>query len=348
MPYRKLGRTGLPISALAFGSYVTFANQLDVEGAKELLQLSFEAGVNFFDNAETYAAGASERIMGQAIEELAWPRDGFLVSSKVFFGALEDPSPTQRGLHRKHVRDACDAALERLRVDYLDLYFCHRPDPSVPIEETVRAMDQLVRDGKVLYWGTSEWSARQIREAFQAAERLGMTPPSMEQPQYNMLVRERFELEYAPLFRRYGIGTTTWGPLRSGILSGKYANGIPEDARLGRSSYSRLREFLDGDKGREVLKVVERLAGIARRLEATSAQLAIAWCLTNENVSSVILGASSTEQLQENLGSLEVLERLDAPTRSEIETLLRPIREHRSSRFPGGRLLRSLWFDFGS
>ena len=342
MCYRRLGRSGLRISALSLGSYVTFADQVDLPLAKELLRTAFDAGVNFFDNAETYAAGDSERLMGRAIAELGWPRDAFLISSKVFFGALADPGPLQRGLHRKNVVEACHQALERLRVDYLDLYFCHRPDPETPVEETVRAMHDLVRQGKVLYWGTSEWPARRIRQAYRVAERHGLTPPTMEQPQYNLLNRDRLELEYAHLYRRHGLGTTTWGPLRSGLLSGKYAGGTPEGTRLARPGHAELRAHLSTAAGREKLRVIDRLAVLAARLDATPAQLAIAWCLVNPHVSSVILGASSLEQLTENLGALDLLPRLDADVRREIEAILATLPRPGLGGLPGGRWLAAL------
>src|SRR5688572_24026795 len=219
MEYRRLGKSGLKLSALSFGSWVTFKNQVDDAAAVELMKLSYDAGVNFFDNAEVYAAGDSERIMGRALRALRWSRDTYTVSSKVFWGGKQ---PTQRGLSRKHVREACDAALQRLQVEYLDLYFCHRPDLETPIEETVRAMHELVMAGKVLYWGTSEWSADQIAEAHGAARAIGATPPTMDQPQYNLFVREKVEREFARLYDACGLGTTIWSPLASGILSGKY------------------------------------------------------------------------------------------------------------------------------
>ena len=320
MEYRRLGKSGLQLSALSFGSWVTFKNQVDLKVAEQCLKTAFDAGVNFFDNAETYANGQSEVIMGQALKNLAWPRDSFCVSSKVFFGSRDAPLPTQRGLSRKHVTEACHQALRRLQVDYLDLYFCHRPDPDTPIEETVRAMHDLIRQGKVLYWGTSEWPAEAIVAAHKLADELRLTPPCMEQPQYNLFHRERVEREYAALYRDYGLGTTIWSPLASGVLTGKYQHGVPTESRLNLAGYEWLRERLQTEEGRRRLATVERLALIARELGMSVGQLAIAWCLKNPNVSTVILGASRVPQLQENLGALaqaaklvpEIMRRIEA------------------------------------
>jgi voltage-dependent potassium channel beta subunit len=246
MQYRRLGKTGLQLSALSFGAWVTFGRQVGRSEARELLALAWDRGVNFFDNAETYNRGDAERLMGDVLADLRFPRDSYCVSSKVFFGAVEEPRPTQRGLSRKHVTEACHQALERLRVDHLDLYFCHRPDPDTPIEETVAAMDTLIRQGKVLYWGTSEWSAAAIHEAHRIAQAMHMYAPVAEQPQYNLLHRERVEQEYAPLYAAYGMGTTIWSPLSSGVLSGKYSHGIPEGSRLAQPGYEWLRESVLG------------------------------------------------------------------------------------------------------
>ena len=238
MQYRRLGSSGLQVSELSFGAWVTFGGSVGRGEARELIAAAWDAGINFFDNAETYANGEAERVMGDVIADLRLPRDGYCVSSKVFFGAVDKPRPTQRGLSRKHVHDACHAALKRLRVDYLDLYFCHRPDPDTPIAETVFAMDALIRQGKVLYWGTSEWPADAIRDAHAIARAHGLQPPTMEQPQYNLQHRDRVEREYAPLYREHGMGTTTWSPLASGLFTGKYAEGIPTDSRLGLEGYA--------------------------------------------------------------------------------------------------------------
>jgi voltage-dependent potassium channel beta subunit len=320
MEYRRLGKSGLQLSALSFGSWVTFRNQVDLKLAEQCLKTAYDAGVNFFDNAETYANGQSESIMGQALKNLGWPRDSFCVSSKVFFGCRDNPGPTQKGLSRKHVTEACHQALRRLQVEYLDLYFCHRPDPNTPIEETVRAMHDLIQQGKVLYWGTSEWPADAIVTAHTLAGELQLTPPCMEQPQYNLFHRERVEREYAPLYRDYGMGTTTWSPLASGVLTGKYQHGIPKESRFNLPGYEWLRERLQTEEGRRRLAAVEKLAVIARELGMSVGQLAIAWCLKNPNVSTVILGASRVPQLQENLGALtqtakfvpEIMRRIEA------------------------------------
>lgn len=319
MQYRRLGSSGLQVSALSFGSWVTFSNQVDDSAAKELMTLAYEAGVNFFDNAEAYAAGDSERIMGRALQELGWGRDTYTVSSKVYWGGK---LPTQRGLSRKHVHDACHAALERLQVDYLDLFFCHRPDLLTPIEETVRAMNDLIRQGKVLYWGTSEWSAEQIAEAVGVARALGLQGPTMEQPQYNMFERDRVEREYHRLYATAGIGTTIWSPLASGILTGKYADGVPEGSRMSLPEYAWLRERLESDEGRDRVERTRELAALAADLGGSVSQLAIAWCLANPNVSTVILGASKAPQLRENLGALELLPKLDAGVLERIEEIL--------------------------
>lgn len=319
MQHRRLGKSGLKLSALSFGSWVTFKNQVDDSAAVELMKLAYDSGVNFFDNAEAYAAGESERIMGRALKRLGWGRDTFTVSSKVFWGGN---LPTQRGLSRKHVRDACDAALERLQVDYLDLYFCHRPDLETPIEETVRAMHELVMAGKVLYWGTSEWSADQIAQAHGIARSMGLTPPTMEQPQYNLFVREKVEREFAQLYDTVGLGTTIWSPLASGILSGKYAKGVPADSRMALPEYKWLRDELESADGQARVRKAVELGRLASELGASTAQLAIAWCLTNPNVSTVILGATSAAQLRENLGALELVPKLTGPVLERIETIV--------------------------
>lgn len=319
MQYRRLGSAGLKLSALSFGSWVTFSFQLDQSAAKEMMALAYDHGVNFFDNAEVYANGKSEALMGQALTDLGWPRDRWCVSSKVFWGG---EAPTQRGLSRKHIHDACHAALKRLQVDYLDLFFCHRPDIQTPIEETVRAMDVLVQQGKILYWGTSEWDARQITEAHQVARQWGLTPPTMEQPQYNMLHRDRVEREYDPLYDTYGLGTTIWSPLASGILTGKYEDGIPNGSRLTLEDYSWLKDQILSDEGQEKIRLAKELKPIAEKLEVPMPQLAIAWCLKNPRVSTVILGASKQSQLKENFKALEVAEQLTDDVMEEIENIL--------------------------
>lgn len=308
MEYRRLGSSGLKLSALSFGSWVTFNKQINTSSAERMFATCYDAGINFFDNAEGYEAGASEIVMGEALKALGRPRDSYCVSSKVFFGARRHPLPTQVGLNRKHVTEACHQALKRLQVDYLDLYFCHRPDPDTPIGETVWAMHNLITQGKVLYWGTSEWSAQEIIDAHDFASQNHLTPPTMEQPQYNLLDRERFEVEYAPLYAQYGMGTTTWSPLASGALTGKYLNGIPEGSRASLKGYEWLRKtMVESERGQSRMQKVAQLLPVAEELGVSLSRLAIAWCLLNPNVSTVILGASRIEQLQENLTALDVL-----------------------------------------
>ena len=319
MEYRRLGKAGLKVSALSLGSWVTFGKQVGIEDAKALLKTAYDAGINFFDNAEAYEAGESETIMGAAIAALGLPRDTLALSSKVFWGGKR---PTQIGLSAKHVRDACDHALQRLKVDYLDLYFCHRPDIDTPIEETVRAMHPLVMQGKVLYWGTSEWSAQQITEAHRVARQEHLTPPTMEQPQYNMFTRDKVEAEYRPLYEQYGLGTTIWSPLASGILTGKYLDGIPEDSRLNLPGYEWLRDALTGEEGQRKLEKVRQLQPLAKELEISLTHLALAWCLKNPNVSTVILGASRLSQLEDNLGALDALRKLDEAVMARIDKIL--------------------------
>ncbi len=319
MQYRRLGTSGLQLSALSFGAWVTFGRQIGRGQARDLVAAAWDHGINFFDNAEAYANGEAERVMGDVIADLRLPRDGYCVSSKVYFGAAESPRPTQRGLSRKHVVDACHAALKRLRVDYLDLYYCHRPDPDTPVEETVAAMDLLVRQGKVLYWGTSEWPEALIREAAKIARARNMAAPTMEQPQYNLLHRERVELEYAPLYSELGLGTTTWSPLASGLLTGKYGTGVGDAGRLGQADLGWLQRMVVGDSAERRLERAQRFATVARELGEAPAALAIAWCLRNPHVSSVILGASSVAQLVENLQALDVAARHDEPVWERLE-----------------------------
>ncbi|MGA0586160.1 potassium channel beta subunit family protein [Dyella sp. KRB-257] len=318
MQYRRLGQSGLQLSVFSFGAWINFGRQVGRSLARDLLALAHDRGVNFFDNAETYNAGVAEELMGDVLADLRFPRDSYCVSSKVYFGAVADPKPTQRGLSRKHVIEACHQALKRLRVDYLDLYFCHRPDPDTPIAETVAAMDLLVRQGKVLYWGTSEWPAEAIEQAHRVAREQQLTAPVVEQPQYNLLHRDRVEREYVPLYAKYGMGTTVWSPLASGLLTGKYRDGVPRDARLTQPGYEWLREeLLDPRQGR--VARAQRLQPLADELGVPMAQLALAWCLGNPHVSTVLLGASRLEQLAQNLGALELLPRMDASLRRRIE-----------------------------
>lgn len=324
MNYRPLGRSGLQVSALSFGAWVTFGKQIGDPVAKKLLHTAYDAGVNFFDNAEAYADGKAELVMGDILKKSKWRRSSFIVSSKAFFG-WEDDKPNQTGLSRKHLVEACHDALKRLQVDYLDLYYCHRPDPATPIEETCRAMHDLIVQGKVLYWGTSEWSAAQLTEAFAICDRLGLHAPVTEQPQYNLLHRTRVEKEYAPLFKTRGLGTTIWSPLASGLLTGKYNDGVPAGSRLGTAGMEWLRDGVLGDGAKAKLAAVKKLAALAASLDTTLPRLGVAWCLKNPNVSTVILGASRPEQLVENLGALDVVPLLTPAVMKKIDALSRPV-----------------------
>lgn len=319
MQYRRLGHSGLQVSEFSYGSWVTFAKQVDVAPAKAMLSAAYDAGVNFFDNAEGYEAGNSELVMGQAIAELGWSRDSYIVSSKVFWGGSK---PTQRGLSAKHVTEACHAALKRLRVDHLDLYFCHRPDIDTPIVETVRAMHNLIVQGKVIYWGTSEWSAQQITEAHAMARAHGLTPPVMEQPQYNLFERDKVERDYAPLYDTFGLGTTIWSPLASGLLTGKYNSGLPNDARAALPGYEWLRERIMGDEGRARVVQIKELARIANGAGLPLHHMALLWCLANPRVSTVILGASKIEQLHDNLAALKSKAKLTPDVMDAIEGVM--------------------------
>lgn len=320
MEYRRLGKSGLKVSALSFGSWVTFSNQVPLKSAQEMMSYAYDNGINFFDNAEVYAQGESEKIMGEALHKSGWNRDTYIVSSKVFWGGQK---PTQNGLSRKHVFDACHAALKRLQVEYLDLYFCHRPDPETPIEETVWAMNDLIRQGKILYWGTSQWEAIQLNEAYEIAEKRNLIPPTMEQPEYNMFNRFKVEEEFGSLYTDYGLGTTTWSPLASGLLSGKYKNGIPKDSRANIEGFEWLKERFESPEGKLKIKKAQELEEIANSLGIKLSQMSIAWCLKNPNVSTVILGASRPEQLKENMKALEVLPQLTEPIMKQIEKVLK-------------------------
>jgi len=325
MHYRQLGKSGIKISALSFGAWVTFGKQIGDPVAKKLLHTAYEAGVNFFDNAESYADGQAEVVMGAILKKSGWRRTSYMVSSKVFFGGPGD-RPNEDGLSRKHVVEACHEALARLQVDYLDLYYCHRPDPSVPIEETARAMHDLITQGKVLYWGTSEWSAAQIEAAHAVCDRLLLHHPIVEQPQYNIFHRARVEKEYASLYRSPGLGTTIWSPLASGLLTGKYMKGVPKGTRLGVPGLEWLKAELLKKPGIEKrLSTVPKLAAIAKELGTSLPQLGVAWCLKNPNVSTVILGASRVEQLTENLGALDVVEKLTPQVMKAIDALSAPV-----------------------
>ena len=324
MEYRRLGKSGLPISELSFGSWITFGNQINDGVSERLMDIAYEAGVNFFDNAEVNAAGASETVMGEILHKKNWSRDSYIVSSKVFFGAGAT-HPTQKGLHRKHIVEACNQALQRLQVDYLDLYFCHRPDKQTPIEETVWSMHQLILAGKILYWGTSEWSAQEIMEAHMVAQRYNLIGPVMEQPQYNMLVRDKVEVEYDQIYKTVGLGTTIWSPLASGYLTGKYLNQPPSESRLNRAELGWLSEKLLQENNR---KIVGDLVKFAQEIGVSMPQLGVAWCLKNPNVSTVILGATKTEQLEETLKSTEILHKLTPEVMEHIETILQNKPQH--------------------
>lgn len=322
MEYRRLGGSGLKVSALSYGAWVSFSNQLGVEKAQEIMTLCYDNGVNFFDNAEVYARGEAERIMGEVFKRTGWRRDSYIVSSKVLGGAVDNPGPTQRGLSRKHLFDACHQAMDRLNVDYLDLYFCHRPDPEVPIEEVVRGMTDLIRQGKVMYWGTSEWSAQELMQAYSVAREYGLVPPTMEQPQYNMFHRERFEVEYERLYSEIGLGTTIWSPLASGVLTGKYNDGIPDDSRMALDSYKWLRDRLESEQGQAQLEKVRELTTIANDLDCSMAQLALAWTLKNPNVSTAITGATKLSHVEDNLAALSVVPKLTDDVMETIEGVL--------------------------
>lgn len=319
MQYRRLGKSGLQVSEFSLGSWVTFAKQVDTGDAKALMTAAYDAGVNFFDNAEGYEAGASETVMGAALTELGWSRDSYVVSSKVFWGGQK---PNQKGLSRKHVIEACHAALRRLQVDYLDLYFCHRPDVDTPIVETVRAMHDLIAQGKVLYWGTSEWNAQQITEAHQAARDWHLTPPTMEQPQYNLFERHKVEADYLAVYDTYGLGTTIWSPLASGLLTGKYNNGLPADSRAMLPGYEWLRRDFESPEGQAKLAKVKALAGVARDAGLPIHHLALLWCLANPRVSTVILGASRLDQLTDNLAALQARDKLTPDVIEAIEAVM--------------------------
>jgi voltage-dependent potassium channel beta subunit len=319
MEYRNLGRSGLQVSLLSFGSWVSFGAQLDTSMARDCLAAAWDAGVNFFDNAEAYAGGESERIMGAAIAELGWKRETFVVSTKFFWG-LTDGVNTSNTLNRKYLLHAIDGSLERFGLDFVDLLFCHRPDPNTPIEETVWAMSDIIDAGKAHYWGTSEWSADEIRAAWEIAERHGLRKPLMEQPQYNLFERDKVQREYARLYDDIGLGLTTWSPLASGLLTGKYLDGVPDGSRATLPGYEWLKEMLTNPERNEK---VRKLKAVADELDCTLSQLALAWCAKNPHVSTVITGASRPEQVHENMGALDVLPRLDAELMSRIKSIVR-------------------------
>jgi voltage-dependent potassium channel beta subunit len=318
MEYRRLGKAGVQISALSLGSWVTFGQQISDDVASDLMRTAYDQGVNFFDNAEAYASGRSETVMGNILHKMGWSHETFLVSSKVFWGG---ELPNQKGLSRKHVMEACHNALRRLQVEYLDLFFCHRPDPNTPIEETVRAMSDLVQQGKVLYWGTSEWSAQEITQAHAVARECHLVPPTMEQPMYNLLGRFRFEKEYARLYEEYGMGTTIWSPLASGLLTGKHDKGPADGTRATLKDYAWLKEQIARDMEEKGEKI-RKLEIVAKELGLSMAVFSIAWCLKNRHVSTVILGASKVPQLNENLQAFKVQDRLSEDVMQRVHEIV--------------------------
>jgi len=318
MEYRNLGSSGLQVSALSFGSWLTFGKQIGDNTAEKLMAVAYDNGINFFDNAEAYAGGESEKVMGKILKKMKWDRSSYIVSSKVYFGR-GDRRPNMTGLSRKHIMEACNEALQRLQVDYLDLYFCHRPDKKTPIAETVWAMNDLMRQGKILYWGTSEWSAQEYTEAHAAAEKYRLIGPTMEQPHYNMFHRDKFEVEYKQLYKNYGMGTTIWSPLASGLLTGKYNNGMPKGTRLGMEGMEWLK---DSTLTQDKIDTVKKLAKLCDELGVNMPLLALAWCLKNPNVSTVITGASKQKHLKENLKALEVVSLLTEEVMEKIEGIL--------------------------
>ncbi|MCX6322821.1 MAG: aldo/keto reductase [Sphingobacteriales bacterium] len=321
MEYRRLGKSGLQVSTLSFGSWVSFSKQINDKVADELMGIAYDQGINFFDNAEAYALGESEKMMGRVLKKKKWERSSFVVSSKAFWGWRgKENKPNQTGCSRKHLLEACDEALQRLQVDYLDLYFCHRPDKNTPIAETVWAMNHLIQQGKVLYWGTSEWSAVEIMEAHRVADQYHLIAPTMEQPQYNLFEREKMEKEYRDIFTQIGMGTTIWSPLASGLLSGKYNDGIPKGSRFALEGFDWLKDRWVAD---EKIKKVKKMADLATKLGVSTAALSIAWCIKNPNVSTAILGATKKQQIIENLKAIEVEKLLDQELMDKIETIMK-------------------------
>lgn len=325
MEYRRMGKTGLQLSVLSFGSWVTFHKQIEDTMADELMGIAYDNGINFFDNAEVYALGESEKMMGRVLKKKGWDRTSYVVSSKAFFGWRgKENKPNQTGLSRKHLTEACNEALQRLQMDYLDLFFCHRPDKNVPIEEVVWTMNTLIQQGKILYWGTSEWAGTEIMEAHRVAHQYKLIGPAMEQPQYNLFEREKMEKDYLPVFKNVGLGTTIWSPLAAGLLTGKYNDGIPADSRLGLEGFDWLKDRWMAD---EKINKVKALAKLAETLGVSLAALSIAWCIKNPNVTTAILGATKKQQLLDNLKALDAVEKLTPGVINEIETIMetRPV-----------------------
>jgi voltage-dependent potassium channel beta subunit len=320
MEYRRMGKTGLQLSLLSYGSWVTFSKQVDDSASDRLMGIAYDNGINFFDNAESYEGGRSEEMMGRVLSKKNWDRTSYCLSSKVFFGLHgKNNKPNQHGLSRKHITEACNQALKRLQTDYLDLYFCHRPDKESPMEEIVWTMNILLQQGKILYWGTSEWSAAEIMEANAVAKELGLIGPAMEQPQYNLFERTKVELDYSPIFRDPGMGLTTWSPLASGLLTGKYNHSIPEGSRLALENYAWLKDRMMQD---EKLDKVRQLIFIANELGTSVGILSIAWCIHNPNVTTTILGATKAAQLTENLKALEIYPQLTPEIMAAIDDIM--------------------------
>jgi voltage-dependent potassium channel beta subunit len=317
MEYRRLGRSGLKVSVLSFGSWVTYGNQLDAPAARECMAAAWDAGVNFFDNAEVYAAGKSEEIMGEVLKATGWPRLKYVVSTKFYWGISDGPNE-RNTLNRKYLMNAIDGSLKRLRLDYVDLVFCHRPDPNTPVEETVWAMHDMIERGKALYWGTSEWPAQAIREAWDIAERHHLRKPAMEQPEYNLFHRSRVEKEYAPLYDELGLGLTTWSPLASGLLTGKYRSGVPGDSR---GAIPRMKFLVEGLTDKRKNEIVAKLGEVAGDLGCSLPQLAIAWCAANPHVSTVITGASRAPQVVENMKAADVVAKLTPDVMKRIDAI---------------------------
>lgn len=319
MEYRRLGRSGLQLSVVSFGSWVSFHKQIGDSTADELMGIAYDNGINFFDNAEVYALGESEKMMGRVLKQKNWDRTSYTVSSKVYFGWRgKNNKPNQTGLSRKHIMEACNEALQRLQVDYLDLYFCHRPDKNTPIEEVVWAMNHLLQQGKILYWGTSEWSGVEIMEAHRVAKDYRLIGPTMEQPEYNLFNRHKLENEYLEVFKNVGLGTTIWSPLASGLLTGKYNNGVPEGSRLDIPGFEWLK---DKTLAEEKINKVRALETVAKELNVSLAALSIAWCIKNPNVTTAILGATKKEQLLDNLKAVDVVPLLNEELMQQIEAI---------------------------
>lgn len=330
MEYRHLGKSGLEISALSLGAWVTIGGQIDEDTSFECMKAAYDAGVNFFDNAEAYAHGNAEVVMGNVIKKAGWKRSDLVISTKIFWGGNK---PNQTGLSRKHIIEGAKASLARLQMDYVDLIFCHRPDIYTPIEETVRAMNYLINQGMAFYWGTSEWTADQIMQAYAIARQYDLIPPTMEQPQYNMFTRQKVEHDYLRLYDEIGLGTTIWSPLASGMLTGKYNQGIPQGTRVTLAGYEWLRQGFEDESAKQDLEIVKQLMPIAENLSMSMAQLAIVWCLKNPHVSSVITGASKPQQVRENMQALDFIGKLTPDTMDKIDTILgnkpKPLSDYR-------------------